>query len=82
MTTTTETTTTPDHTCTTCEQDTAKPGDCTICGGAAQALCNDCGRPVDYVDDQYVHLIDAERGCFLIPAVDGTAARTVAEANR
>lgn len=72
MTTTETTTTTPDHTCTTCGQETDAPGECTICGGDAQALCTDCARPIGYDDDvdDYYHLTDAARGCFMIGPSD------------
>lgn len=35
-------------------------------------VCHDCGRPAlyDYADKAYHHAVDAERGCFLIPAED------------
>jgi hypothetical protein len=34
--------------------------------------CSDCGRPTlyDYRDEAYHHAVDAQKGCFLIPAED------------
>lgn len=39
-----------------------------------ELICNDCGRNAYYdrADERYHHLIDPERGCFLIPPeIDG-----------
>lgn len=36
----------------------------------SQMKCSDCGRPTfyDYVTEDYRHVSEPERGCFLIPA--------------